>query len=389
MKHLNVAVFSVVAAFSFGAQAAVLIETVVTANSFQVGDATQTEGETVPATTPAAPAGTPTATSGQPSATLTDVKKADEKTNIAAELAKGLIREGFSIFIDLDHGIGLGTFVPNRYDTAYLAGNISLFPRYAINLGGIGFQVSARWNMTVEYTMPDSTNARRVQPLDLQFGFSAPNLIKEKITGLRLTPSVAVLVPTTPESWQAGMIATPSAALRAQISLWKFSIGASGRFTKNFQASQVSTPKSAVGSDGFRTCLGRSGTNDCAPAVTNNNFGFSAGGDVTFIATDALSFQVSYTYLHQYRYAVGVDEFSPKITNTAGNSIAKAMGDNDITFAYVGASYQLTEHFSCSLGVNTFQAPLTNAGYVRFPFLAINNLADNATTVNFTLSAAY
>ena len=59
------------------------------------------------------------------------------------------------------------------------------------------------------------------------------------------------------------------------------------------------------------------------------------------------------------------------------------------TLATFGVGYQLTDHYSLDLGLQTLQTPLTPKGQVRFPWFAFGTLADNGTAASLSLAAAY
>jgi long-subunit fatty acid transport protein len=117
-----------------------------------------------------------------------------------------------------------------------------------------------------------------------------------------------------------------------------------------------------------------------------------AGGQVQWRATGSFLLYAGYTYIKVWRNPATetVDAYTPKANDVNGNPVAKpGAGEFDRTSAFVGASYQLNEHYSIDLGVSTIQTPLTPTGQVRFPFLSFGTWADNATSVYFSLYAAY
>jgi hypothetical protein len=236
---------------------------------------------------------------------------------------------------------------------------------------------------------------------DTRIGVSAPALFRDKaVTGIAFSPSLGLTIPTSPESFNAGMITMVSLGVTMSRSFGTVDFranvgGARGFFAQPFNGIRNPTlnggavPTDANGNNRF---LCRQGETFCDFSNWNTAWSFNVGGQVQWRATGSLLFYVGYTFIKSWRNAATevVDEFTPQALDGNGNPVAKVgLGSVDRTSAFFGASYQLSDHYSLDLGVSTIQLPLTATGQVRFPFLSFGAWADNATSLYFTLSAAY
>jgi len=306
-------------------------------------------------------------------------------------------QSGFSVVTILDHWLGIGTFAdPKLY--SYLAANLNIMPRYQFTAGGVHLAASGTFRIVYEYTMPDGVETGRHWTFwDITLGLSAPALYKEKLTGIAFTPSVGLIIPSSPESINAGMITSVSLGGALTRSFGDFDLAASAGIRRSFYTNATNGLRPADPNlrDDFGNLrfLCRVSEVTCATAGMNPAWVLSAGGSVSWRATGDFVFYVAYTFLKTWKYASTptgtVDDYTPKALDSNGNQVAKAVGSVDRTFAVFGGSYQLNEHYSVDLSVSTIQAPLTPTRQVRFPFWSIGTAAENNTTVNFTLTAAY
>jgi hypothetical protein len=360
-----------------------------------------------PAPAPAAaPAASPTGSN--PTATTTASSGAPAEKD----------KQGLSVEVDLDHWLGTGTFYNPQY-YSYLAANLSVVLRYAFKVKDVKLAASLSGRLTYEYTLPDNSNGRRFAPWDTRLGISAPGLIKNDFTGIKVSPSLGLVIPTTLESWQAGLITSISAGLSASKSVYKFDfmLTASGAraFHKNpmnlVNAQQdpchspaLTAPEAgqktlaqcngtAASTAGQLSVLSRAGEPFSDSAGMNTAWTASVGGNIKFRATEELSFSLGYTYLHYWKYELPIDQYTPAALDSNGNPVATASGQADRTFGVISADYSLNDHYGVSLSASTIQTPKSGAaggaGYYRFPFWAVNNGPSNATSINFTFSAAY
>lgn len=347
------------------------------------------------ATAPAAPAPAAPATGETPAegtvTTAATPQPVVSNTPVVARTPEEAAKQmGFALSVDLDHYLGMGTFVNADY-YSYFAGGVSIGARLNFNVKGVRLAASARAALNWEYTQPDTENARRIAPFDTRLGLSAPVLFREKFTGIAFTPSVGLTIPTSPASWQAGLITAVSLGLGAFRSFGRFDLFANGGFGKNFQTSTINGVRSTTRTDaqGNSLCLSRPGEAYCAVVGNNTNFSVSISGGVNFHVTDEFWIIGSYQFLKAWRYSLPVDEFTPKTIDSNGATVADAVGVADRYTAYIGMSYQLDAHYSLALGLFTLAVPKTEDNKAfRFP-LWPNNQADNVTSVNFTMSAAF
>ena len=342
-----------------------------------------------------------TAPNGQPAATTTTTANNPLAKAVQARTPEEqAMQSGWQLITQLDHYLGVGTFVDARYYSS-LSAWLTVIPQYLFGIGKQRLVASATVRGSYEYTLPDVETGRRFAISDISVGVAAPAFFREKaLTNIAFTPSVGLTIPTSPESWNAGLITTIRAGITASRSV----------ATVDFRAN-VSGTASIFGQpvNGFRnpTLTGNALPRDangnllviCRPGealcgVSNNNtaFSISAGGQIQWRATGSLLFYGGYTYIRGWRYSANTvqDEFTPKALDDNGNPVARVgLGSFDRTSAFFGASYQLNEHYSLDLGTSTVQTPLTPTGQVRFPFLSFGTWADNNTSIYFTLTAAY
>ncbi|MFT3839487.1 MAG: hypothetical protein QM723_21065 [Myxococcaceae bacterium] len=309
---------------------------------------------------------------------------------------------GFQIGADLDHWLGTGTFVnPDLYSSLTLA--ITASPAYSFKIGDVKLRATGLFRLLYEYTLPDNETGRRITPWDIRLGLSAPAVVKEKVTGISLSPSIGLSIPTTPESWQAGLITSLSAGVslsRSGLFGGKLDLAASfsgshGFFTSPQNNNKASGQQTTVVNNVVvqPTVLCRTGESICNSVGMNTEWTVTTGGSINFHATDRLIVSLAYSYIHYWKYGVGVDQYSPQVTDSNGNQVAAGTGQADRTFGVIGVGYDLSEHYNVSVSASTIQTPRTmgaggQAGSFKFPFWSTTP-ADNNTSLNFTLSAQY
>jgi hypothetical protein len=349
------------------------------------------EPATSAASTPPAAAVSPSA--GPPTTALATSASALANAVQARTPEEQANQSGFQLQLALDHYLGLGTFVDaSRY--SYLAANLTIAPVYLFGIGRQRLVASATVRLNYEYTLPDVDTGRRTQVSDTRVGISAPALYRETHTGIALSPGVSLALPTSLESWHAGLITNlgVNATFSRSVSTVDLRFTVSG--SRGFFASAQNGVLASTSTDarGNLLVISRQGEPVSAFANWNTAWSFSVGGQVQWRATGSLLFYAGYSFSKSWRYAATlvVDEFTAQGTDANGNPVARAgPGQSDRTAAFVGASYQVNEHYTLDLGLSTIQAPLTATGLVRFPFLSFGSWADNASSLYFTLGAAY
>ncbi len=355
---------------------------------------------TPPAETSSATGTAPTAEAKKPANPLANAVQArtpEEQAN----------QSGFQLATTLDHYIGTGTFNnPELYSS--LSAFLTIAPQYLFGIGKQRLVASATIRGSYEYSLPDNETGRRWALYDVRLGLSAPALFKEKaFTHISFSPSVGFAIPTSLESWNAGLITSISLGVTASRSFGTFDFRASVSGSRSIygQAASGFRNPTAIRKDappsrdanGNLTSICRVGETLCASAGMNPAWSFSAGGQVQWRATGSFLLYLGYTYIHAWRNAADggrADEFTPQALTANGRPAADTgLGDSDRTSTYFGGSYQLNEHYSLDLGLSTTQTPLfidkDGVQRVRFPFLSFGAWNDNATSIYFTLSAAY
>ena len=337
---------------------------------------------------------------------------ADQKKAVANPLANAVqartpeeqaAQSGFQIAVTLDHYLGAGTFVdPKLYSS--LSGQLTIAPQYLFSIGKQRLVASATLRGGYEYTLPDTETGRRWSLYDTRLGVSAPALFKEKaLTKISFSPSLGVVLPTSPESWNAGLIASISLGVTASRSVGSvdFRTSVSGARAIYGKASSgyrnplaVNGGKEQRDANGNLLAICRGNETLCANAGMNPAWSFSASASIQWRATGSFLLYIGYTYLHSWRTAAdgGIrDEYtSPTLTADGQPAVKTGLGDSDRTVTFFGGSYQLNEHYSIDLGIYTVQTPLfPDNKTVRFPFLSFGSWADNGSSLFFTLSAAY
>jgi hypothetical protein len=359
-----------------------------------------------PSSTTPAPATSSTTPDPAATATATAAPKKDDKSALANAVQARTpeaqaTQSGFQLITSLDHYLGVGTFVDARYYSS-LSAWLTVIPQFLFAVGKQRLVASATLRGSYEYTLPDTETGRRWSVGDVSLGLSAPAFFREtKFTNISLSPSVGLSIPTSPESWNAGLITALRAGVTASRSVatvdFRANVGVSasiyGQPTTGYRNPNITgTGTPARDTNGNLLAVCRVGETICGAAGNNTAFTVSAGGQVQWRATGSFLLYVGYTYFRVWRYSANpvADQYTPQALDSRGNPVAKAgLGQFDRTSAYFGGSYQLNEHYSLDLGVSNVQTPLTPTGQVRFPFLSFGTWADNSTSIYFTLSAGY
>jgi hypothetical protein len=333
----------------------------------------------------------PAASSAAPVTTKENVVASALQARTPEEQAR---QSGFIFAVGLDHSLGAGTFVDSsKY--SYMAGSLGLSAMYNFGVGNTRLVASGTWRALLEYTLPDVETGRRVSWVDARFGLAAPAFFRDtKLTGISVTPSIGVTIPSSPESWNAGLITNLSAGLTFTRSIKTVDFravlsGSHGFFTSTQNGVRASTARDTSGN---LLMLCRPGETICGFGGWNTAWSMVAGGSVSWRLPANFVLYASYSYMRFWRYAATdeVDAYTAKALDKNGNPVAKVgFGQGDRTMASFGGSYQLSQQYSLDLGVSTAQTPLTPTGQVRFPFLGLGTWADNTTTLFFSLTAAY
>lgn len=316
-------------------------------------------------------------------------------------------QSGFQFAFGLDHYLGTGTFV-NSQQYASLVGAPSISATYLFGIKGIRMAASARVSAFYEYTLPDTPNGRRFFPQDTRFSVVAPALFRDKaVTGIAVTPSLSAVVPTSQESFTAGLITSIGLGAAATRSVKVGEGGFDFRLTLSGSYGFFTQPVNGVrnmpaNAPGNRDALGNQiviGRPDETWAVVNGMnpaFSGTVGGSVNWRTGGNLLMFAGYSYTRSFNQAAVLDPndpYLPKATSSTGDGVARAgSGGGDVTRAFIGASYQLNEHYNLDFYVFTLQSPMMRQGdkwVPRFPIGSITDSASNNTSLIVSLGAAY
>ena len=314
---------------------------------------------------------------------------------------------GFQFAFGLDHYLGTGTFV-NSEQYASLVGAPSIAATYLFGVGGVRLAASARLSAFYEYSLPDTPNGRRFFPQDTRLGLVAPALFQDKkFSGISITPSVSMVLPTSQESFTAGLITTIGVGAAATRSVkvggggFDFRLtlsGSYGIFTSPVNGIR-NPPANAPGnrdSLGNQIVIGRPDETFAAVNGMNPAFAGTVGGSVNWRTGGNLLMFAGYSYTHAFNQAATLnpnDPTLPKALDSNGNQVGQAgMRGGDVTRSFIGASYQLNEHYNLDFYVFTLQSPLRREGdkwVVRAPIGSFVDAASNNTSLILSLGAAY
>lgn len=314
---------------------------------------------------------------------------------------------GFQFAFGLDHYLGTGTFVDSeKYASLVAAPSVSA--TYLFGIKGVRMAASARVWAFYEYTLPDTPNGRRFFMQDTRLGLVAPALFRDKnVTGIAITPSLSAVIPSSQESFTSGLITTLGVGAAITRSVKAGSGGFDFRLTLSgsygFFTSPVNgirnLPKTAPGNRdalGNQIVIGRPDETFAAVNGMNPAFSGSLGGSVNWRTGGNLLLFAGYSYARNFNQAATLDPNDPTLPqalDSSGNQVARAgMGGGDVSRAFIGASYQLNEHYNLDFYVFTLQSPMVRIGdkwVPRFPIGSFIDTASNNTSIIVSLGAAY
>ncbi len=314
---------------------------------------------------------------------------------------------GFQFAFGLDHWLGTGTFVNSELYSSLIAAP-SISATYLFGVGGIRLAANLRLFAFYEYTLSDAQNGRRFFPQDTRLTLVAPAVFRDKaVTGIAVTPSVTFVLPTSPESLTAGLITTVAAgaaitrSVKAGSGGFDFRITVTGSygFFTNPVSGVRNRPGSAPGNRdaiGNQIVIGRPDELFAAVNGMNPAFSGSLGGSINWRTGGNLLMFAGYSYARSFNQAATLDPNDPTLPqalDSNGMQVGRAgMGGGDVTRSFIGASYQLNEHYNLDLYVFTIQSPLRREGdkwVVRAPIGSFVDAATNNTSFIVSLGAAY
>lgn len=375
-----------------------LLVVLVGVQAFAQSAAPAPASASTPSTTPAAtPAGT-AQTATKPAATA---QKASAGSAVLTPEQLAAL-SGFFFSFSVDHLLGLGTLVdPALYSS--LVANVNAFISYRTRLFGkslsLGLQPFGLLGFSYEYTLPNTPNGRRLSWSDARVALSMPALFKEQNTGIVITPSFNVIVPTTIESWGAGLISRLGFGLsmnrnfKTPIGLLIANFGGLGTIGLYTNTQSVVRPTDLRDASNRPLVLCRDGEAACGINGNNSFLALQGSLSLTWVVTSGIFVSLGYGMQTSLKYAAAseVDQFTPPSLDQSGNPVARTgMSRSDTQSASVSLSFNLTNAISGSLYLFNF-APLLTADQksVRFPLIDVTGLANNNTSVGFSLSAVY
>lgn len=361
----------------------------------------QTDGEKKDAPAAAdAPAQPPA--SGGP-ATVTTEKKEEKKVSAGSavltpeQLAK---LQGLFVSASIDQYVGLGTFAaPDR--AAAVGTWVNAFLSYRKIIGGrnyaLGVQPFGAQGVTYEYTMPDNATGRRIVNDDARLVLSMPALYKDSLTGITLNPNINVIIPTTPESWHAGLITrvgvggTAARGVPLPQGLLQLSLGGFATYGIYTQTANVVKIDDRRDKQGNNVVITRAGEQYADIANNNSMINFRGWLGGTWLANDWFFVSMSYGVIANWKYPVPTDENTPKAFTSSGQGVARGgLVEDILQFGSVSIAVNITDVMSASLYLYNL-APMFTRNYqgVRFPFVNYTGLTQNFTIVGLSLAATF
>jgi hypothetical protein len=299
--------------------------------------------------------------------------------------------------------IGSGTFYASGYHDPYVSNALYLRPSYHLGTK-YGLTLNTRLYLEEEYTLPDSPNGRRFNPLDTWFWLSAKNLYTHPRSKIRLSGVVRAVVPTSYESRYAHMVTALGVGLTASRGFefgrpdadgkrWNLALSLGGTFSKYFRTSDIrgSGPGDTTGCRSFNAPppIGATGPGGLPAASESDRCGgtlstsFATNTSVNAsLSRRRLSLSATFILINEFRYQ------APDDALTSMNAVEQ--GRSDATWSIVAVSYELTDHFGLSAGLSTFQPALnTRENFIRFPFFDFTGTnANNFSQVFVSVSGS-
>lgn len=295
-------------------------------------------------------------------------------------------------YFNIGSFVGTGTFY-TRYSDPYVSSVVALRPIYQLGTKR-KLSLNARLYGEVEFTQPDNPEARRFYPLDTWIWLAAKNLYTEPRSKIRIGGLARLILPTSYESRYAhllaGLVVGGSASREftfgrpdAQGKPWKLTLGLGSAFTKNLHSSALrgNGPGDSTGclapaalqTEASAAGPGASTTDRCGGPL-NTNFSVLSSGSVT-LNRGRWELAVNLIIINDFRYSVPVDAFS---------STDVPLGRQDTSWGAVALTYELTQRYGISGGVNSVQPALdARQRYPRFPFFDLSGANANNYTQFF------
>ena len=283
--------------------------------------------------------------------------------------------------------LGSGSFYTSGYRDPYVANAFYVRPQY--NLGTrFKLHLAARVYVEEEYTTPDNSLDRHFNPLDSIIYLNARNLYTMPKAKVTFFGGVRASIPISYESRYSHLITALGVSAGAnrtwefgrpdaQGKRWNFTATFGEGFSKAIRTSDLrgnspgdTTGCRAYGPAGYTGGPGAAENDRCGGPL-NTSYAFTTSGAVA-LSRGRYSLSMSLIVLNEFKYGISAD--TSQTIQAMGLSTA---GRTDITWGIVSAGYDITDHFSLSVGLASYQ-PALSSDYksLRFPFFDLSGGAD-------------
>ena len=302
--------------------------------------------------------------------------------------------------------IGSGTLYTSGYHDSYVSDAFYIRPTYQL---GTRFKLTlnARVYVEEEWTLPDNSTGRRLNPLDSWIYLAAKDLYTMPRAKIRFSGSLRAVIPISYESRYANLITAfgaSGAAARsfelgrpdAQGKRWDLSTSLGFGYTKSIYSSDVrgAFPGDTTGCRTTGPATFTNGPGGPSPSETdrcggplNTSFTITTSGNVA-LSRGRYSLSMTLIVINQFKYSI--DETTTNLIVSQTDTTPQ--GRQDFTWGIVSAGYELTDHVSLSVGIASYQPALDSTyQHLRFPFFDVtagsnaNNYAQLLVGVTGTL----
>ena len=308
----------------------------------------------------------------------------DAEEIVAEEAAAGEEALPFGASLSLTNTVGVGTFIP---------GEFSKRPLYDISLGLSGYysfldsqRISA--SLSVNKSVVSNADSGLTAPgqtllSDLGVTYSYSNFVKEPVTGIGVSGSLSVALPTSLGSQYRTQIMSVTPSLTTGGTWDWFSFRYTFMFKKYFH--EYTHAKVEDAGNAIPICINRDSPDPEACFIggyANASFQFGNRLGVGFKIIEDLNLNVDMWIFNTFTYEV----FEEEDELTSENAVA-GRGQRDSTVGSISLSYRVNQYFSMALGTTTAQPPKTrdNKSF-RFPFFSTT--ADNFTSFYLSLTGS-
>jgi len=298
-------------------------------------------------------------------------------------------RTPFSGSVGLSTSVGSGTFIADKYsDMPRVVQSLSLSGTYRIDALPFLALFSVSQGFSFEYTDPAARTGRKWDYQDLSFGFNAPNIWYHEETGLALTTSLGVSLPTSFGSRQTNKYAGVGGGLSLGMPVGPIYAYGSLGLSKNFYryTNVVVTQEDVTFGDEFGAYC-RNGQAYCrgGPYLTSWGMRASIGASYAIPFLERLSTNAMLGWSTGWTFSPPEeDEFTSPLLEDGTRT-----RQMDFISAGLGLSYNYSQLISLSGGVNTNQPWLTSDQKgIRNP-LYNKYRRSNSTSLYLSLSAGF